>query len=71
MVMSSAPKGLRPDLSGCQEDPPPFVWFLNEKGVRVAVAFLWLDNITIACHNAPARGMGQVDTRGLIPCTWV
>ena len=52
LVLSSAPKDLHPDLSGCQESPPPFVWFLNKKGERAAVAFLWLDNVTIACRYA-------------------
>lgn len=52
LVMNSAPKGLHPDLSGCKDDPLPFVWFFDEKGERMAVAFLWLDNVTIACRRA-------------------
>jgi len=53
MLLSSPPEGTRPDLSGCQDDPPPFVWFLNSKGARVGVLFLWIDNVLFAAANQP------------------
>jgi len=51
MILSSPPAGTRPDLSGCKDDPPPFVWFLNSKGERVGVLFLWIDNVFFAAAN--------------------